>query len=121
MRVGFDNKDPNYIIEVCSGLNPNSPFPLDKYHLMEDVVSGFYKQRTRQGFTKLEHKELHGNGEIVVRLYTGPCLNPGDFERMLWTKGGKAKLLNPEDCNGMEHIIEQGLKLVEPPSSNNSS
>jgi hypothetical protein len=86
------------------------PFPLTKLATIIRAVRGKWtRKRTLCKFTKVESIRHSSAIPLIMRVYSGACLNPeSDMEVKV---GSRGEVLNPEQCNGAEFSIMRGLGI----------
>ena len=97
----------NNTITIFAGSNPDYPFPIVKALDVQDEIGGMKIRKTSRDYTALEKTINSGETKINIVLYTGACLNPDAHEGMILERGTIGRVMNPEDCNGLEGIFKK--------------
>lgn len=87
------------------------PFPLNKLATIIRAVRGKWeRKKTACKFTKVESIRHSSAIPLIMRVYSGACLNP-ESDMQVRT-GNRGEVLNPEQCNGAEFSIMRGLGIT---------
>lgn len=88
------------------------PFKLNKLEAIIRAFKGKWEKKpTTCKFTKVESVRHASAVSLIMRFYTGECLNPSARDKVHVQKGFRGQVLTPELCNGAEFSIMRGLGI----------